>query len=50
MGNQAIVWSSVVIFLFVLFVLRGAVKMRMQAHHNKIFEFDDEYNVYDWEE
>lgn len=50
MGSQAVIWSAVVIFLFVLFILREAVKMRKHAGNKKIFEISDEYDMYDWED
>ncbi len=50
MGSQAVIWSVVVIFLFVLFILREAAKMRRYVGNKKIFEISDEYDVYDWED
>lgn len=50
MGNQAVIWSVVVICLFVMFVMREAVKMRKHAGHKKLVEFKDEFDVYNWED
>ncbi|KXB37077.1 hypothetical protein HMPREF1870_02384 [Bacteroidales bacterium KA00344] len=50
MGSQAVIWSAVVILLFVLFVLREAIKMRKRVGNNKVLEFSDEFDLYDWED
>lgn len=48
MGTQAVIWSAVVITLFVLFVLREAFKMRKRTGHSKVFEMAKEIELYDW--
>lgn len=50
MGTQVVVWSAVVILLFVLFVLREAIKMRRRMGNDKVFEFSDEFDLYDWDD
>lgn len=38
------------IALFVLIVMREAVKMRKHAGNAKVFEVSDEFDIYDWED
>lgn len=50
MGNQVIIWSSVILILGVILIMREAVKMRRHTKGHKLFELSDEFDIYDWDE
>lgn len=50
MDNQIIIWSSVILMLGVIFIMREAVKMRRHTKGHKLFEVSDEFDIYDWDE
>lgn len=50
MSIQVLIWSSVMLFLLVGFVLRIAVNTRLSSGNGKIFEVSDEFEIYDLNE
>lgn len=50
MSIQVLIWSSVMLFLLVGFVLRIAVNTRLSSVNGKIFEVSDEFEIYDLNE
>lgn len=50
MGHQVLIWTAVMILLFVIFVLKEAISMQRHAGHTRIIEFADEFDIYDWDE